>query len=305
MAHPFTTGRWSAELSSETFLSGLESCVTYTEQTGVETGFAVQYWHGGDILQYPDKIMVGEPTSVSVHREINSKQAREQYARETGTKVADLRGPATMETISALLKYREWLVAYNAANPAVATNISYPQTEDSKRREYEFAMAGGEVDVSEDMGPEDIHDVMIENPVAVAYTVHTHPSRRIALPSAADLASLNAAHRDNHTCGSGFRPVEIIVAAAKANHRSFEGSAIPGYSVLIAQEKRLLPRDTDWEGMSQGFQELREPLVQIFNAVPKGSYASAVADAYAIVRAIYTPGHPLSLMSGRWEMLAK
>lgn len=239
--------RLENELNSQAFISGLQAVIDFTIEHEKEAGFEVNYSSASDCFAYKDKIMIGTDKQLSHSSSLNYPAAFDAYKRETGLPLPGKHPEwkARVKTLSKLQMCREllngidWERNYNQLHPKQATHIDYPVTKDFLDRLYKS-------------DAEEEYSGSFPNAIGV----HSHPGRKIAIPSPGDLGHLNGERRLNGEIFPEIKsgilshfPLSVIVAVPKNN------LANGIYSVIIINERTRepLPEQSDFDSMAKGF----------------------------------------------------
>lgn len=252
MSQPFRNNTLLDELQSQDFLAGLDAIIDITNTTGRLAHFVLEFDNYLDMLLYPEKIIIGDKTSVTFH--VSDFQ---QYSKLTGTP------PIFSDTYNNLPDaqkqdirngFEEWRKR-TFSDPQLIPWIEYPITK--KQKDLQEMASINWINTFAEIDPS---VVLTTKPNCSILYIRTHSLNCPPVPSPSDLAFLNHCRRWNiEYSESSINPVSMIVGPTLRKFFQFD---YPGYHLFAFQEKsQPLDPTTKWDELViDGLEEvLTEP----------------------------------------------
>ncbi len=158
---------WEKELTSMAFTSRLRKIISFTNETGSEAGFSVNYCPELSSLVHSRKIHVGTRNRIDFEHPINLDTVLDTYKSSTGM-------PTSGMNMSQERALDQWIARYTRIHPHLSLRLDFfdeaARLDEKRMREYAewpLFFDGGDT--------------------AYAIGVHTHPERNVASPSFQDL----------------------------------------------------------------------------------------------------------------------
>jgi hypothetical protein len=308
---PIGARKWKSELNSEAFLSGLDTILEHTEKTEKEAAFKVDYIPEIDTFTYPEKIHLGNKTSVSYDHPIYLTRANELYEAQFGlpfphekngewdVRLRELvKGGKHKQIMYEQMKGEKWQLENK-----IDLEIEYPETKDLWER-VEREQRLFEETLNREHPPTSYRGI----------NVHTHPLDEYLIPSPNDLKNINSRRLSNEklfeddviNTRRSLIPNPLSIIAGKGR-RDLAGIK---HDMLIIQERSRSPltSEADFKETSEDFCKFifkseENSLKSIFGNAPRIEHN--IEQKYNIIPVTYYP-HIGKVFSGkRWGLLCE